>query len=137
MSGIRQKVREQTPRGRCHADVREVIADLNPILRGWGGYFRTGNAARSFNQLDTYVYERLRHLHVKRAGRQLDARKVETWTREYFWNHGLHRLRGTVKYPEPAQYRCPESPFASRVREIREHGFYGGRMETRFSSEGK
>lgn len=137
MKGIRQKVREKTQRGRCHADLREVIDDLNPTLRGWGNYFRTGNAARSFNQIDTYVYERLRGLHVKRAGRNLDAAKVETWSREYFWNHGLHRLRGTVKYPEATQYRWSESSSASRVREIREHGFYGGRMETRSTSEGK
>jgi group II intron reverse transcriptase/maturase len=137
MKEIRQKVRGQTPRGRCHADLREVIADLNPILRGWGAHFATGNAARSFNQIDTYVHERLRDLHVKRAGRNLDAQKAETWTREYFWNHGLHRLRGTVKYPETAQYRWPESPPASRVREIREHGFHGGRMETRATREGK
>jgi RNA-directed DNA polymerase len=137
MSGIRQKVREQTPRRRCHANLREVIAELNPILRGWGAYFATGNAARSFNQIDTYVYERLHDLHVKRAGRNLNARKAETWTREYFWNHGLHRLRGTVKYPEATQYRWSESPPASRVREIREHGFHGGRMETRVTREGK
>jgi group II intron reverse transcriptase/maturase len=137
MKRIRQKVREQTPRGRCHANLREVIEDLNPILRGWGAYFGTGNAARSFNQVDTYTYERLRALHIKRAGRQLDARVASTWTREYFWTHGLHRLRGTVKYPETAQYRWPESPPASRVREIREHGFHGGRMETRVSREGK
>jgi len=137
MNGIRQKVRAQTPRGRCHADLRKVIADLNPILRGWGAYFGTGNAARSFKQIDTYVYERLRSLHVKRAGRNLEARTAETWTREYFWNHGLYRLRGTVKYPEATQYRWSESPPASRVREIREHGFYGGRMETRATREGK
>ena len=130
MKGIRQKVREKTQRGRCHADLREVIEDLNPTLRGWGNYFRTGNAARSFNQIDTYVYERLLGLHIKRAGRKLEARKVESWTPEYFWNHGLHRLRGTVKYPETTQYRWPESPPASRVREIREHGFHGGRTET-------
>ena len=135
MKGIRQKVREKTQRGRCHADLREIIEDLNPTLRGWGNYFRTGNAARSFNQIDTYVYERLRDLHIKRAGRNLDARRAETWTREYFWNHGLHRLRGTVEYPEATQYRWSESPPASRVREIREHGFHGGRTETR--NEGK
>ena len=29
-------------------DIRDVIADLNPILRGWGNYFRTGNAAEKF-----------------------------------------------------------------------------------------
>ena len=136
MKGIRQKVRAQTPRGRCHAALREVVGDLNPILRGWGAYFATGNASNSFNQIDTYVYERLRGLHIKRAGRNLDA-TAANWTRDYFWNHGLHRLLGTVKYPETTQYRWLESPPTSRVREIREHGFYGGRMETRATREGK
>ena len=56
MKRIRQKVRDKTQRGRCHQDIRLVIADLNPVLRGWGIYFATGNAARSFNQIDSYVY---------------------------------------------------------------------------------
>src|SRR3954468_23285347 len=137
MKRIRQRVRDATLRGRCHADLRVVIAQLNPILRGWGAYFCTGNAARSFNQIDTYVYERLRGLRIKRAGRQLSAGTAPKWTREYFWNLGLHRLKGTVKYPEATQYRSPESPPASRVREIRTHGFHGGRMETRRKDEGK
>jgi len=137
LTGIRQKVRMKTLRSRCHVDIREVIEDLNPTLRGWGNYFGSGNAARSFNQIDTYVYERLRSLHVKRAGRNLKPGQVERWDREYFWNHGLYRLRGTVKYPEATQYRWSESSPASRVREIREHGFYGGRMETRATREGK
>jgi group II intron reverse transcriptase/maturase len=137
MKRIRQKVRDATPRGRCHADLREVISVLNPILRGWGAYFGTGNAARSFNQIDSYVHNRLRGLRVKRAGRQIEARVASTWTREYFWSLGLHRLRGTVQYPEATQYRWHESPPASRVRESRTHGFYGGRMETRRLDEGK
>ena len=29
-----------------------MIADLNPLLRGWGNYFRTGNAAIKFRQAD-------------------------------------------------------------------------------------
>ena len=137
MKRIRQKVREKTSRGRCHADIRDVVNDLNPILRGWGEYFRTGNAARSFNQIDGYVIERLRSLHIKRAGRNLEADASSTWTREYFENFGLHRLRGTVRYPEATQYRWHESPPASRVRETRTHGFYGGCTETRSSSGGK
>jgi group II intron reverse transcriptase/maturase len=135
MQRIRQKVKDRTPRGRCHADLREVIEDLNPILRGWGTYFATGNAARSFNRIDSYVFERLYGLRRKRAGRQLDARVASTWTRDYFWNLGLYRLRGTVAYPETTQYRWTESPPTSRVREIRKHGFYGGRTET--LNEGK
>jgi len=100
MQRIRQRVKELTPRSRCHADIRDVIADLNPVLRGWGNYFRTGNAAKRFNQLDGYVYRRLKDLRVKRKGRQLRAGEVDSWTRESFWNLGLHRLRGTVRYPE-------------------------------------
>lgn len=100
MKHIRQRVRELTPKGRCHADLREVIADLNPVLRGWGNYFRTGNAAKCFNQLDTYVWRRLKALRIKRKGRHLKAGEAERWTREYFHELGLIRLRGTVRYPE-------------------------------------
>jgi group II intron reverse transcriptase/maturase len=100
MQRIRQRVKELTLRSRCHADIREVIADLNPVLRGWGNYFRTGNAAKRFNQLDSYVHDRLRSLRVKRKGRNLRPGEAQGWSREYFWNLGLHRLRGTVRYPE-------------------------------------
>jgi RNA-directed DNA polymerase len=100
MQRIRQRVKELTPRSRCHADLRDVIADLNPVLRGWGNYFRTGNAATRFNQLDGYVWRRLRSLRVKRKGRHLRAGEVAGWSGEYFQNLGLHRLRGTVRYPE-------------------------------------
>ena len=102
MKRMRQRVKELTPRRRCHADLREVIADLNPVLRGWGKYFRTGNAAKQFNQLDTYVWRRLRSLRVQRKGRHLRPGEAKRWTRDSFWNLGLHRLRGTVRYPEAA-----------------------------------
>ncbi|MBL0151832.1 MAG: hypothetical protein IPP87_25550 [Ideonella sp.] len=36
MNRVRERVRELTPRWRCHQDVRGVIAELNPVLRGWG-----------------------------------------------------------------------------------------------------
>jgi len=100
MKQIRQRVKELTPRRRCHEDLRTVVADLNPVLRGWGNYFRTGNAARRFNQLDTYVWQRLRRLRLARKGRNLKPGEVERWTRESFHQLGLVRLRGTVKYPE-------------------------------------
>jgi RNA-directed DNA polymerase len=99
MNRIRQRVKELTSRSRCHADIRDVIADLNPVLRGWGNYFGTGNAARKFNQLDETVWRRLQSLRIKRAGRSLKPDQSERWSREYFWNLGLHRLRGTVHYP--------------------------------------
>lgn len=99
MQRICQRVRELTPRARCHADLREIIADLNPVLRGWGQYFRTGNAATRFIQLDSYVWRRLLSLRRKRKGRHPRAGAALSWTREYFESLGLYRLRGTVRYP--------------------------------------
>jgi RNA-directed DNA polymerase len=109
MQRVRQRVKQLTPRGRCHADLREVIAELNPLLRGWGNYFRTGNAARRFIQLDTYVWKRLRNLRRWRKGRNLRPGEARRWTSESFHNLGLYRLRGTIRYSEAAQCRVPRS----------------------------
>jgi RNA-directed DNA polymerase len=76
-----------------------VIASLNPVLRGWGQYFRTGNAARQFVQLDRYVEARLRGLLRKRHGPRLRAGRVARWDADFFHGLGLHRLRGTIQYP--------------------------------------
>ncbi len=42
---------------------RNSLADcvrfLNPVLRGWGQYFRVGNSNRQFHLLDRYVTFRL------------------------------------------------------------------------------
>jgi RNA-directed DNA polymerase len=100
MQRIRQRVKELTLRSRCHVDIRDVVGDLNPLLRGWGNHFRTGNAAKCFVQIDRYVEKRLRSLRVKRKGRNLRPGEAQAWTREYFENFGLHRLRGTIRYPE-------------------------------------
>ena len=39
---------------------------------------------------------------VKRKGRNLRAGEARLWERDFFYRLGLHRLRGTVKYPEAA-----------------------------------
>ena len=102
MARVRAKVRDLTGRNRVGIDVRDVIAVLNPILRGWGNYFRTGNAAVKFGQIDRYVVWRLFRLMVKKRGRNLRPGQAGQWTEEWFNGHGLHRLRGTIRYPKAA-----------------------------------
>ena len=102
MRRIRQRVKTCTSRGVCHRDLRETIAQLNPVLRGWGAYFRTGNAAIKFGQVDDYVAWRLRRLLVKRHGRALRPGQAARWTPDFFHALGLTRLRGTIRYPEAA-----------------------------------
>ncbi|HYT72432.1 MAG TPA: group II intron reverse transcriptase/maturase [Gemmatimonadales bacterium] len=126
MQRVRQRVRECTGRNRNGVkDVRVLIRDLNPILRGWGNYFRTGNAARKFNQLDTHVGRRLHRFLVKRKGRNLRPGEADRWTREFFWQLGLHRLRGTVRYPGRPRTPWTDTLPVSRVPEIGTHGLKG------------
>ena len=66
MKRLREKVRHRTGCNRAGWDIRDVIADLNPVLRGWGNFFRTGNAADKFRQADDYVVQRLRSLMIKK-----------------------------------------------------------------------
>lgn len=100
MKRIRAKVKAQTGRNRVGTDLRVVIRDLNPVLRGWGNYFRTGNAARKFNQVDAYVRSRFMGLLRKRYGRALTPQRAALWTPDWLRAQGLYRLRGTVRYPE-------------------------------------
>jgi RNA-directed DNA polymerase len=102
MARIRTRVRSLSARSRCHDDLRDVIADLNRVLRGWAQYFRSGNAATKFTQIDTYVEERLRALRLKRHGSRLPAGRAEVWRRPFFEALGLMRLRGTIQYPGAA-----------------------------------
>jgi RNA-directed DNA polymerase len=73
MRRIRQRVKPCTRRGVCNRDLRETLAQLNPVLRGWAAYFRTGNAAIKFGQVDDYVAWRLKRLLMKRHGRDLQT----------------------------------------------------------------
>jgi len=106
MKRVRARVKALTGRQRSGVkDVRVLVGDLNPVLRGWGNHFRTGNAAKKFNEIDSYVWARLRSFMVKRKGRNLRAGEAARWTRDFFESFGLHRLRGTVQYPETPFWR--------------------------------
>jgi len=102
MTRIRARIRELTDRRRWAGlrDIRQVIQVINPVLRGWGNYFRTGNASWKFQQVDRYVNQRLVRLlpHVRDWRRRpFDLRQ---WPPARFVaDLGLHRLIGTIRYP--------------------------------------
>lgn len=123
MKKIQSRVHELTSvRGNRAKNVNEIINKLNPVLRGWGNYFRSGNAGREFNELDSYVYRRITNWMVRRNGQRSRVR-LNQWPSERLHKIGLYRLRGRVSYPTQA---APLRPSVSRVREIRMHGLKGG-----------
>lgn len=102
MKSLRSRIRDLTDRRRRAGmkDIREVIEDLNPVLRGWGNYYRTGNASKKFHQVDRYVEQRLIGLIRKRGGQRRAPIRISEWPHERFVKeHGLHKLLGTIRYP--------------------------------------
>jgi hypothetical protein len=102
MKRARARIRDLTDRRRVGMQLEDVIGDLNLFLRGWGNYFRTGNAADKFIDLDRHVAWRLKRLLIKKRGRNLRAGQASKWTRTWFHDQGLHQLMGTIRYPKTA-----------------------------------
>lgn len=103
MKRLRTRIRALTDaRHSGVKDVRDLIARLNPVLRGWGNYFRTGNATRKFNQIDHYVRQRLGLFLARRRGYQQRHAVISRTSFDWLWGLGLHRLFGTVQYPGAA-----------------------------------
>jgi RNA-directed DNA polymerase len=102
MNRVRTRIRELTDRRRWAGlqDIRQVVEVLNPVLRGWGNYFRTGNASWKFQQVDSYVNQRL--VRLLRHVRGWDRRpfSLRDWPPARFAKEfRLHRLLGTIRYP--------------------------------------
>ena len=103
MKRLRARIRDLTDARRSGVkDVRVLIARLNPVLRGWGNYFRTGNASLKFNQIDHYVRYRLGLFLARRRGLRDRHAAIPRWSFVWFGALGLHRLKGTVRYPGAA-----------------------------------
>lgn len=63
---IRRKTRRRIP-----LSTAELIRELNPVIRGWGEYYKRAHVRRLFNQLDRWVERRLwshRHKRWRCAG---------------------------------------------------------------------
>lgn len=94
-TALLQKLREVFRRRQSHP-VRRVIAEINPILRGWVNYFRVGNARRCLAYVRQWVEKRVRR-HLMRAR----GRPGFGWTRwSTAWLHAELGLFGAygVRY---------------------------------------
>jgi RNA-directed DNA polymerase len=96
MASIRGKIRDRTARRNARLPLEETVENVNHVVRGWGNYFRYGNSARKFSQIDGYVHERLAKLASAKHG--LTGRNwVSRFTYEWCTQLGVYRLTGTVR----------------------------------------
>ncbi len=101
MERLRDKIREIINRRYNGWSIRELVAKLNPILRGWANYFRSGNANKQFAQIQKYVWGRIARFECKRRKRTAPYRNPK-YDYQWYQSLGIERLVGTTKYPNPS-----------------------------------
>lgn len=90
---LRDRVRQLTRRTNGHS-METIIALLNPILRGWFGYFKHSNAS-SLRTMDSWIRSRLRSIlrgRQGRRGRSRGRRDHLSWPNRFFAKLGLYSL---------------------------------------------
>jgi RNA-directed DNA polymerase len=89
---LRDSIRAKTRRANGHS-LEHIIAELNPILRGWFNYFQHCYHT-VFPQMDGYVRMRLRSILRKRSKRRGRGRGKDhqRWPNAYFTERGLFSL---------------------------------------------
>ncbi len=98
MTSIRGKIRSMTAPSRVGLELSAVVEQLNPVLRGWGAYFRQGNSSAKFGAIDYYVHERVAVLASRKYGLS-GFNWADRFTWDWLANLGIYRLTGTVRYP--------------------------------------
>jgi len=93
MKKFKDTIRVKTRRAQGHS-LQRIIADLNPVLRGWYEYYKHSHN-NVFPSIDGWVRMRLRSILRKRRkgkgrGRGADHQR---WPNAYFAEHGLFSLQ--------------------------------------------
>ena len=94
MDKLKDGIREKTGRSRGDS-LKRIIADLNPQLRGWFGYFKHARH-HIFGIIDGFVRRRLRALlrkQDKRPGAGTCRADHQRWPNAFFANAGLFALQ--------------------------------------------
>ena len=75
MDDVRQRTKRTVPLG-----TKELIEELNPLLRGWGEYYKRAHVRKLFQRLDGWILRRIwshRYRHWRNAGwKRLPATKL-------------------------------------------------------------
>ena len=93
LNKFKDSIREKTRRTRGDS-LACAVADLNPLLRGWFGYFKHAHHT-TFGKLDGFVRRRLRAVlrkQEKRPGRGVCRADHRRWPNAFFAEAGLFAL---------------------------------------------
>jgi RNA-directed DNA polymerase len=88
MDQVRQRTKRRLP-----LKTQQLVVELNPLLRGWGEYYKRAHVRRLFNRLERWMIQRIwshRYKRWRAAGwKRLPARGL-------YGEHGLVNLGGVI-----------------------------------------
>jgi RNA-directed DNA polymerase len=93
LKSLRDRIRTKTKRTRGDS-IEHIIESLNPMLRGWFGYFKHANP-HVFKSVDGFIRRRLRAVlrkQQKRPGMGHCHADQRRWPNAYFAAHGLFTM---------------------------------------------
>lgn len=128
LGSIRRRVKALTGRSTTNMELSELIAALNPVLRGWGNYYRHAAAKRTLDYLAYYAWWRvgrwLRKKHPRLTWKQINRRYTSEGT---FHDKGIvlfnpgsisvtrYRYRG-ARIPNPWKIEPTADPSGQRTQ---------------------
>jgi RNA-directed DNA polymerase len=104
LKAVKDKMRAKTMRSRGDSLAR-IIADLNPMLCGWFGYFKHA-APSQLRSLDGFVRRRLRAIlrkQDKRPGFGRCKTDQQNWSNAFFAKQGLFTLTAALVRARPSR----------------------------------
>lgn len=80
---FKEKIRILTRR-RAPVSTEQLIRDINPVIRGWGMYYRRAHVRKLFNQLDRWI------------ARRIWSHRYRRWRNTGWKQYPTRRLRGEL-----------------------------------------
>ena len=93
LAALKEKIRQKTRRTRGES-LEQILQDLNPVLRGWFGYFKHARSS-TFRDVDGFVRRRLRAVLRKQSRRPGYGRcpnDHRRWPNAFFAKQGLFTM---------------------------------------------
>lgn len=103
---FREKIRQKTKRANGNS-LNRIVAEINPIIRGWCEYFKH-SIANVLEQMDSWIRMRLRSILRKRHGGRGRGRgwDHQKWPNAYFEKLGLFSMAAArAQYAQSCKHR--------------------------------
>jgi len=92
---VRYITRRQQPK-----KVKDIINQLNPVIRGWGNYFKQTNVKKLYCTLDEWMRMRLRSFLEKKKAVRHQNKRIYNWSLK---SQGLESLQELIPASFPAK----------------------------------